>query len=205
MTVRQLTQRLKQVRKELEASKARSSELGEALDEHTNKITELEEEYEQRERELLDEQQAKQNRIEELESILNELCVCEAGESCKACENSAHLDQKEPTFSFRWYQREAYRTAGHDSHSEGLCAVGLGVAGEAGEVADYLKKVLLHGHTLDKDKLVKELGDVMWYIALAASIIDVPLSEIASRNIEKLRKRYPDGFSPQASINRPEE
>jgi len=206
MTIRQLTQGLKRVKTELRESKTRSKDLGEELDLYLIKICDMEDEHEQRERDYLDQLQTQNNRIEELKALLAEFCVCETGSTCKACESTNDLDQEEPTFSFRWYQREAKRTAASTSTGEALCATGLGVAGEAGEVADYIKKVLLHGHELDKDKLVGELGDVLWYIALGASTIGIELHEVDARNIEKLRKRYPNGFSTEASINRsPEE
>jgi NTP pyrophosphatase (non-canonical NTP hydrolase) len=73
-----------------------------------------------------------------------------------------------------------------------------------GEIADTIKKVYFHGHDLDRDELVKELGDVLWYVALAATALDVPLAEIMQGNIEKLQRRYPDGFSAEASRNRSE-
>lgn len=72
--------------------------------------------------------------------------------------------------------------------------VGMGLAGEGGEVCDYLKKVLLHGKELDRDKLREELGDVLWYLQLAANVFDMPLDEIARANIEKLCARYPDQY-----------
>jgi NTP pyrophosphatase (non-canonical NTP hydrolase) len=81
-----------------------------------------------------------------------------------------------------------------------MCA--LGVAGEAGEVADYMKKVLFHGISMDREKLVKELGDVCWYIATLAHECSIPLAEVLEKNIEKLKKRYPAGFSTEASIAR---
>ncbi len=100
------------------------------------------------------------------------------------------------------YQQEAARTLtstfGAQSERHLACDA-LGIAGEAGEVADYLKKVLFHGHQLDRERLVKELGDVLWYLAAIASEIGVPLSEVAAANIDKLAKRYPDGFSREAS------
>jgi NTP pyrophosphatase (non-canonical NTP hydrolase) len=83
-----------------------------------------------------------------------------------------------------------------------LAVLGLGVAGEAGEVADYLKKVIGHGHELDVDVLAKELGDVLWYVARIADEVDLLLSDVATRNLQKLAARYPNGFSTQASINR---
>lgn len=78
----------------------------------------------------------------------------------------------------------------------------LGITGEAGEVADLIKKHVFHGHDLDRGEIVKELGDVCWYVALLASSIGVGLDEILERNIEKLKRRYPEGFSSVASINR---
>lgn len=78
----------------------------------------------------------------------------------------------------------------------------LGLPGEAGEVADHIKKYIFHGHPLDRSELIKELGDVCWYLALIAHAIDVPLDVIMISNIEKLRNRYPEGFSESASINR---
>lgn len=78
----------------------------------------------------------------------------------------------------------------------------LGITGEAGEVADLIKKHVFHGHDLNRDEIVKELGDVCWYVALLATSIGVGLDEILERNIEKLKRRYPEGFSSAASINR---
>lgn len=80
----------------------------------------------------------------------------------------------------------------------------LGLTGEAGEVADIVKKYVFHGHELDRKELIKELGDVCWYLALLCHALDVPLDVVMISNIEKLRNRYPKGFSESASINRTE-
>ena len=80
----------------------------------------------------------------------------------------------------------------------------MGLGGEAGEVVDYYKKVLFHGHELDRDKLIDETGDVLWYVAAMATALDVTLEEIAEYNIKKLRKRYPENFTSELSINRSE-
>lgn len=80
----------------------------------------------------------------------------------------------------------------------------LGIAGEAGEVADMQKKAMFHQHPLDRDEMIKELGDVLWYIAAAALALNTTLSEIAERNIHKLQDRYQGGFSADASLNRKE-
>lgn len=104
---------------------------------------------------------------------------------------------------FERYQRQALRTA-NDFHTgkEWLCNVGLGLAGEAGEVADLIKKIAFHGHPLDRDKLMDEMGDVLWYLALAAEVLGMSLDEIANRNIDKLWERYPAGFDSVRSRER---
>lgn len=75
----------------------------------------------------------------------------------------------------------------------------LGLAGEAGEVADTIKKAVFHRHTLNRDELIKELGDVLWYVAALCTKIGVDMSEVMDRNIAKLRARYPEGYSSDAS------
>jgi NTP pyrophosphatase (non-canonical NTP hydrolase) len=80
----------------------------------------------------------------------------------------------------------------------------LGIAGEVGELVNTAKKGLYHGHEYDADKVTDELGDCLWYLTELATLNGVSLSEVMERNIEKLLKRYPDGFSPQASRERVE-
>ncbi len=65
--------------------------------------------------------------------------------------------------------------------------------------------MLMQGHDLDKDHLIKELGDRAWYLAKAATALDVPLDTILQGNLDKLPKRYPDGFSINVSINKQKE
>lgn len=78
----------------------------------------------------------------------------------------------------------------------------IGLCGEAGEVADVVKKHLFQGHPLDRDKLVKELGDICWYFELICDILDVTRSEVEQINQQKLLQRYPNGFSAEASLSR---
>jgi NTP pyrophosphatase (non-canonical NTP hydrolase) len=78
----------------------------------------------------------------------------------------------------------------------------MGLAGEAGEVVDYLKKVYFHGHEIDKEKLKLELGDVLWYVSNLALLHEISLNDVGRSNIQKLEKRYPEGFSVEKSINR---
>ena len=78
----------------------------------------------------------------------------------------------------------------------------MGLCGEAGEAIDIVKKHLAQGHPLDRETLIKELGDIAWYLAETATALDVTLGEVLEGNIEKLRQRYPEGFDPQHSIHR---
>ncbi|MEI6739781.1 MAG: nucleoside triphosphate pyrophosphohydrolase family protein [Gemmatimonadaceae bacterium] len=101
------------------------------------------------------------------------------------------------------YQQLAARTLGRDrTYEQQLANAALGLTGESGEVAEVIKKHLFHATPLDRDALVKELGDCLWYIGAFATVLDLSLSDIAERNIEKLRKRYPEGFDPERSKNR---
>ncbi|WEG14136.1 nucleoside triphosphate pyrophosphohydrolase family protein [Pullulanibacillus sp. KACC 23026] len=103
------------------------------------------------------------------------------------------------------YQKMTERTAGAFSNKkEELVAWSMGIGGEAGEVVDGVKKVMFHGHELDPQKLMLELGDVMFYVARMANALGYTLEQVATANIEKLMKRYPNGFSTEASINRTE-
>lgn len=105
--------------------------------------------------------------------------------------------------NFEEYQQEMKRTASQFEISNETLSLGaMGIAGEAGEVADYIKKVVFHSHGLSREKLAEELGDVMWYIAYLSEVIGYSLSEIAEINMKKLRKRYPDGWDEKRSINR---
>ena len=83
-----------------------------------------------------------------------------------------------------------------------LANYALGLMGEAGEVGDYLKKVIFHKHKLSKEKVSEELGDVLWYMAVIADSCGLELEKIAEENIKKLRKRYPEGFDYKRSIER---
>ena len=80
----------------------------------------------------------------------------------------------------------------------------MGLCGESGEAIDIVKKHLAQGHELDRENLIKELGDVAWYLAETATALDVTLEEVLSQNIEKLKKRYPEGFEVEKSVGREE-
>jgi len=85
-----------------------------------------------------------------------------------------------------------------------LASLGLGLTGEAGEAADIIKKHVAHEHPLDSEKLKKEIGDTLWYVAVLARQLGISLEDVMIQNIEKLKKRYPEGFSAHRSLNRTE-
>ena len=80
----------------------------------------------------------------------------------------------------------------------------LGLSGEVGEVTDLVKKAYFQGHTLDKQDLCKEIGDVFWYLNLLCQALDISFSQVMETNIIKLRKRYGEHFEANKSINREE-
>lgn len=101
------------------------------------------------------------------------------------------------------YIYEAVVTVNGDLNKKELILNGaLGLCGESGEVADIIKKHTFQGHVLDVDKLKDELGDVFWYIALLCDVCGFTFEEIQEHNINKLKKRYPEEFEEQKSINR---
>lgn len=98
------------------------------------------------------------------------------------------------------YQHLAMRTS-NDEHDRILNGV-LGLNGEAGEVIDIYKKHKMQEHEFDTAKMIDELGDVLWYCAELATGLGVTLENVAEHNVEKLMKRYPEGFSAERSIHR---
>ena len=103
------------------------------------------------------------------------------------------------------YQEKALRTVNTRlSRKDQLSNLCMGLAGESGEVVDYIKKCMYHNHKLYKQDIIKELGDVMWYLTNIATFFNIPMDIILNENIKKLEERYPDGFSELKSINRKE-
>ena len=101
------------------------------------------------------------------------------------------------------YQKLAMTTLNRElSKKEVLINSVMGLCGESGEAIDIVKKWMAHGHELDKTHLAKELGDIAWYLAEAATALDMNLEDILQMNIEKLKKRYPEGFSSEKSLLR---
>ena len=101
------------------------------------------------------------------------------------------------------YQRLAMTTLNPALDKKDVLINGvMGLCGESGEAIDIVKKWLAQGHELDKERLAKELGDIAWYLAETATALDLKLEDILEANIEKLKKRYPEGFDTQRSIHR---
>jgi NTP pyrophosphatase (non-canonical NTP hydrolase) len=102
------------------------------------------------------------------------------------------------------YAKEVHRTCNITDQKELLTLAALGIAGEAGEVVDTVKKVLYHSHELDISSLSKEVGDLLWYMVLLCDTVGFTLDDVMQANVEKLRKRYPHGFDTQKSRERQE-
>lgn len=104
--------------------------------------------------------------------------------------------------NFTEYQSAALRTAPDETRTDRLVHASLGLSTEVGEFVTPVKRMARYlasyNHTV-KTNLAEELSDILWYVALAASALEVDLETIARENIDKLRKRFPDKFSPAAA------
>ena len=97
---------------------------------------------------------------------------------------------------FNEYQVAANRTLYGNEQVLTNCALGL--AGESGQLIDLVKDYTFKGKDLDREKLVAEMGDVLWYLSQIAQWADVPFDEVAQKNIDTLNRRYPNGFTTNA-------
>jgi NTP pyrophosphatase (non-canonical NTP hydrolase) len=107
--------------------------------------------------------------------------------------------------NFKQYEEAAMRTMSKQTamdFNSRMNTAALGLAGESGEFAELWKKYMYHNHPFDEGRLAKEVGDILWYCALAARALGTSLERIAEDNIEKLRFRYPDAFDPDRSMNK---
>jgi NTP pyrophosphatase (non-canonical NTP hydrolase) len=106
---------------------------------------------------------------------------------------------------FNEYQKLAMTTASDTSKQNLILNGVMGLCGEAGECIDIVKKHMFQGHELNREKLIDEASDCFWYLAAVATGLGITLEEIALYNVEKLKKRYPEGFDADKSQNRPGE
>jgi len=108
------------------------------------------------------------------------------------------------------YQEMAKTTANRTaspggSYNLALLNWSLGLGGESGEFQNLVKKMIFHRHPVSGEKLAGELGDILWYLALAADTLGYTLEDVAKMNLAKLSHRYPEGFSVEKSENRDKE
>jgi NTP pyrophosphatase (non-canonical NTP hydrolase) len=100
------------------------------------------------------------------------------------------------------YQVAITRTCATTDPQDTLKLALVGLFDELGEIAGPLKKYLWQGHDLDMAHLQEEVGDVLWYLATLCNALGLSLEEALAGNLQKLERRYPDGFSCAASLNR---
>lgn len=142
---------------------------------------------------------ANRDNINELKNSINELsnAIMEFGDFLEEWINQTES-----------YTDLALKTLNKDvfEQKDLILNASLGLSGEVGEVNDIIKKYMYHGHKLDddmKEKIILELGDVCWYVALMAWAIDkTKFEDVLNKNIEKLEKRYHGEFSTEKSVNR---
>jgi len=97
--------------------------------------------------------------------------------------------------TFSAYQNQAIRTAKQGDLTFNLTHAAMGLAGEAGEFVDCVKKYAIYGQDLDRENAAEELGDLLWFIALACETLRISMADVANKNIEKLAKRYPEKYT----------
>lgn len=95
------------------------------------------------------------------------------------------------------YREEVLRTLSFYKNDTQECLIlaALGLTGESGEFADLLKKQRYHDKMVSSQDYIKELGDIRWYLEVAAFALGVSMAEVEATNAQKLRARYPDGFN----------
>ena len=89
-----------------------------------------------------------------------------------------------------------------EMHRRLLVWAAIGLPGEVGEIIEPIKKALFQGEELDKEHLKDEIGDAIWYLNFICVALEISLEEVMERNLDKINKRYPNGFSVQDSIMR---
>lgn len=94
---------------------------------------------------------------------------------------------------FNEYQSLANRTLHGNEQVLTNCALGL--ASEAGQVLEVIRKYTFENHQMDQEELIKEMGDVLWYLSQIAEWANIPFEEVAKQNIDMLQKRYPERYA----------
>lgn len=104
--------------------------------------------------------------------------------------------------NFAEYQSQAIATAKNLGETGDLLHAALGLAGEAGEFVDCVKKHTVYGKPLDANNAIEELGDLLWFVSLGCKALGVSMESVAEQNIKKLKARYPDRYSDELAIAR---
>lgn len=104
--------------------------------------------------------------------------------------------------NFKDYQDNAIKTAKAGDFKFNLTHAAMGLSGEAGEFTDCIKKYVVYGQSLDSKNAAEELGDVLWFVALACETLSVSMEKIAEQNIAKLQARYPEKYSDEHAEQR---
>jgi NTP pyrophosphatase (non-canonical NTP hydrolase) len=117
----------------------------------------------------------------------------------------AGIEMKKGVYTYREAVLRTCPKSDTQPRTEQLALGALGLSGEAGEVADLIKKHLFHGKAMPTDTLIKELGDVRWYLEYLLIVNSLTMEEVEAANVEKLRKRYPNGFNFEDANNRKDE
>lgn len=118
-------------------------------------------------------------------------------------EHAGQLDLPLPKEAHETYEMFVARLfAKKHTGNDGYMHAAAGLSGESGEVLDLIKKVWVYGKPLDRGKLIEELGDIMFYWQAAANLLGLSAHEIKRENMRKLNKRYPQGYSDKAAIER---
>lgn len=103
----------------------------------------------------------------------------------------------------REFQRVSTRTLNKElSKEQQVSNMIFGANGELGEVTDILKKHLYQGHRINKQHLAEEIGDALFYIVNLCTLYNLDVEDILQGNVDKLKKRFPEGFDAERSINR---
>ena len=122
----------------------------------------------------------------------------------RICNRLKKVKEGDYRMTLNEYAEQAQRTSNCTQYRTKLINGAMGLCGEAGEVIDLIKKWVYQGHDLDRQRIAVELGDTIWYAAEIAKGLGIPLETICKMNIEKLEKRYPNGFDAERSRNREE-
>lgn len=104
--------------------------------------------------------------------------------------------------NFKDYQDNAIKTAKTGDFKFNLIHAAMGLSGEAGEFTDCVKKYAIYGQSLDSKNAAEELGDILWFVALACETLSVSMEKIAAQNIAKLQARYPEKYTDELAAKR---